>query len=123
MLLLGHFVADYLMQNDWMGRRKWKPGWYNAGVCVMHCMIYTITVGIFIWRIDWYHLVIIFLSHFPIDRWGLAKRLMIARGDDVNGVIASGDPLQISFKTFVYIVIDNGLHLLILWFVFGVMAL
>jgi len=122
-MIFGHLFGDYLFQNDWMTRNKWKPGPRNAGICAVHCLVYTIIMAIFLWKIEWYHLVLIFLSHYPIDRYSIAKHFMKLKGNRVDEIMKSGDALPTSFTVFVYIVIDNTMHLFILWIIFGVLGL
>lgn len=43
-MVLGHFIADYIVQSDWMARNKSKnnlTGWIAA---ISHCITYTIVV-------------------------------------------------------------------------------
>ena len=122
-MIFGHLFGDYLFQNDWMAQNKWKPGLRNAGICAVHCLVYTIIMAIFLWKIEWYHLVLIFLSHYPIDRYSIAKHFMKQKGNRVDEIMKSGDALPTSFTVFVYIVIDNTMHLFILWIIFGVLGL
>ena len=70
-LVFAHFIADWGLQSEWMGREKTKH-WI---VRFAHCMIYTGVIaltlkwlGIFeLWKI-----VFIFVGHYAMD-WGKGK--------------------------------------------------
>lgn len=38
--LMGHFVGDYLIQNDWMALNKKR----DAGICLVHAALWTLSV-------------------------------------------------------------------------------
>jgi hypothetical protein len=106
-LLMGHFLGDWLLQNDWMARSK-KQGWFTLGGW-MHFAIYTTTtVGAF-WlggirdRSAAFYLVlggVIFVSHWLIDAMDGARRWMrLYRQSDLE---------------MVRVVVDQTLHLLVL---------
>lgn len=61
-----HLIGDYLLQNDWMAQNKtkhWLP-------CAVHCILYTIPFIIVLG--NGYHILIIFGTHYFIDRYRLA---------------------------------------------------
>jgi len=114
-LLFGHMVGDYILQNDWMAINKSKNGFKGILACFIHCLIYSLTIWIFVqnWSLLW--LGFIFLSHYPIDRFSLAKYWCIyfkgMKKQDFNGrYIPSG------FVPIVYCAIDNTFHLLIMYY-------
>lgn len=72
-LLLGHLLGDYVFQNTWMASRKGAK--YLP--CVVHCLIYTFCVVAMTSWSPWWALVV-FLSHFPIDKYSLADKWMKA---------------------------------------------
>jgi len=47
-VLLGHFVADYLMQPTWMAIGKSEPGVKGMLICFQHCVVYTVIVLAFV---------------------------------------------------------------------------
>ena len=123
-LLLGHLFGDYIFQNNWMALNKAKfslEGWI---ACLIHCLIYSITVCLFT-KITIIWFVIIFLSHFIIDKFPLVEwYLHIIKGrsikdciENINFVNMNGnDTLQISVTILVYVVCDNTLHLFIMYY-------
>lgn len=130
-LIFGHLVGDYLLQNKWMAMNKSA----STLKCLIHCMIYTIVVGLFTYSItgfNLYWILIIFLSHFPIDRWSLAdKWLMLINGRSLKDFLENGyknipetgfdekknyHVLRGGFSALVYTVVDNTMHLLLMYY-------
>lgn len=69
--------------------------------CIIHCLTYTIC---FTFIASWQALLVIFTTHFFIDRFGLAKNWKL-KGMNEN------TPDYIKF--FVTVAVDNTFHLLI----------
>lgn len=120
-MLLGHIVGDYVLQNDAMAKGKSKPGTVGALYCLEHCVIYSLFVALFMalaggWRARDCGLVesgaiafgTAFFCHYTIDRRSLGKVWMRWYGQTTEG----------PFAPIVYIGVDNGLHLTLmyLWF-------
>lgn len=122
-LVLGHLIGDYLLQPKWMALLKSSPGRRGALCCLVHCIIYTGAVCLELWTISPLIIGVVFLSHYPIDRWSLASRwLKLIGGRDFLAAHASKDPyreIHICFSTIVYTVVDNGWHLLLLYHIIG----
>ena len=123
-LLLGHAVGDFLFQNKWMALSKGNSTWR----CLVHCIVYTLSVCAFtsfkpVWAL------VVFVSHFPIDRWSLAdKWLMLIGGRSLVDFMLHGEEeipevmnarnyhaLRGGFAALVYCVVDNTMHLLIMY--------
>jgi len=72
--LLAHLIGDFMTQSSWMARHKIK----SSPVALIHATVYTL---------PFYHyvtqsipaLLIILVSHFFIDRFGLAKYVCYAK--------------------------------------------
>jgi len=131
-LLLGHLVGDYLLQNEWMAMNKAKNtkiGWLSAFV---HCIIYTFSVCLFMWNFQPIWILAVFLSHFPIDKFGVGEMYMkYVKGsslktyiDNVNWTATANPPedwqlgqqmLTGGFRAFVYAVTDNTMHLVLMF--------
>lgn len=123
--LLVHLFADYYLQSDWMALNKNK----KTLPCFVHCIIYTLPFLIL--TRSAIALLVIFGTHFLIDRFSLAKYLIWAKNhlnpslsyypfdkckitgfyDDWDSTNVNGRPKFIS--TWLYIISDNTLHLLI----------
>ncbi|MFA6526649.1 MAG: DUF3307 domain-containing protein [Candidatus Buchananbacteria bacterium] len=119
-LLLGHLTSDYLLQTNKMAIRKSRPGWEGSFWCFLHCLIYTAVIMLFLQTANPLVALIIFLSHYPIDRWSLGgKWLKFIGSRDYMTEFSSTDQyrdLHLSFSVLVYVVADNTLHLLLMWF-------
>lgn len=84
-VLVGHFVGDYLFQSKHMALSKGNKGWSGITTCVTHCTLYALAVttaaGAYLWGWTgpwgtkaWLVWCVVFLTHFPIDRWSLADK-------------------------------------------------
>jgi hypothetical protein len=123
LLLLGHMTGDYLFQNKWMAMNKSGSTWK----CLVHCLLYTLTVALmtspFITGWKWW--LVIFLSHFPIDRWSLADLwLGLINSRSLRDFIMNGKkdiPEELDFDNYhalrggftalVYAAADNTIHI------------
>lgn len=88
-LLLGHLWGDYLLQNQWMALNKSRVRSPWPGLT--HAVIYTLAVmtATWDWRASW--ALVIFISHWPIDRLGLAdKWLTFINGRTIKGFYYHG---------------------------------
>jgi hypothetical protein len=63
-ILLGHFVGDWFLQNDWIGLNKSEKDW----ICALHSVIYTLAVMLFTGCPDWRFGMIVAFQHFIFDR-------------------------------------------------------
>lgn len=129
-LILGHLLGDYLLQNEWMALNKAKNTWTGWLAASIHCILYTLAVCLFMWNFDWYWMVAVFLSHFPIDKFGLAEKYMKLKGsslrkyiDDINKTFfetpqfgnVGQQMLTGGFRAVVYAITDNTMHLILMW--------
>lgn len=71
--ILSHLWGDYIFQSDWMALNKSKRSW----PCLVHCLLYT-ACFLFVTR-SVPALAVIFVTHFMIDRFGLARYLVWAK--------------------------------------------
>ena len=134
-LLLGHLVGDYLFQTDFMALNKTKntlKGWIAA---IIHCIFYTFAVCLMMNNYDMLWIIIVFFSHFFIDKFNLGEIYMdkikghglkkfINENNWINNLKYSPNPINdISretiikggFTTFVYAVTDNTMHLVLMF--------
>ncbi|MCX6779101.1 MAG: DUF3307 domain-containing protein [Candidatus Magasanikbacteria bacterium] len=118
-IFLGHLVGDYFLQNKKMAWMKSERSWTGFWWCTLHCLIYTLSVCLFLWTIDPLIITLVFLSHWPIDRWSLANYwLKLIGGRDYVAAWLSQEKwreLDIAFSCIVYTAADNTLHLVLLW--------
>jgi hypothetical protein len=128
-LLLGHLTGDYLLQNEFLALNKSKNTWTGWLAAIIHCLLYTFAVCLFMWKFDLMWICIVWLSHFPIDKFALAEKYMhyikgkgmkdFVKKDDVHYVdkipINRYDLLEGGFTSIVYTLTDNTMHLLLMW--------
>jgi len=96
-LLVAHMMGDYFLQNNWMAMNKTSKSY----ICAIHCLLYTLSVAVICQWLDW-RLVVVFVSHFIMDRFRLAvywRRFF--SGDDYTPWVITA---------------DNSIHLLVLLF-------
>jgi hypothetical protein len=127
LLLLGHLVGDYLLQNNWMAQRKGA----HIFPCIVHCLLYTAVVCSFTSFSPWW-MAAVFLSHFPVDRWSLADKWLragsgrslaeylehgtenVPTSQDNPDLGANYAVLRGGFTVLVYTVADNTIHILLM---------
>lgn len=94
--------------------------------CFVHCLIYTISISLWVCLIggkpfSWLFFRLIFLSHYPIDQFGLTQKwLDLIKGrnfikEELSDSV--GKSIRVSFSTLVYTVADNTLHLTAMYFI------
>ncbi len=93
--------------------RDRRSAWTRGHLaCTVHCVLYTLAVfATSFWWMPMWGLAVVFLAHWPVDRFRLAGRWM--RNVSGQQDFASG-PLS----PWSIIVVDNTLHLIVL-FVIG----
>jgi len=134
-LLFGHLFGDYFFQNDWMAQNKKKKTFDGFISCMTHCFVYTIIVVAFLMTfgviISPLQTILLFLSHYILDRYNIIDtwcdmndiRTWKSEIEDQYNIIdfersvLIKDSINISFGTFVNIVQDNTLHLLLMWLI------
>ena len=111
--LLLHLIGDYITQTNWMATMKAR----NSFAAFVHALIYSLP---FLLIGSEQAVTIIFITHFFVDRFGLARYVCFAKNwathpslkwEDVN---ETGFPreLPIWLSTWLVIIVDNTLHLL-----------
>jgi len=128
LLILGHLVGDFVLQNKWMALNK-SGKWYP---CLIHCLMYSGTVGLFTSPYTsgiWYWPFVVFATHFPVDYFSLAdKWLDFINGRSLRDFIKNGKDnipkemdyenyhaLRAGFTAVVYAVTDNTIHLALMY--------
>lgn len=114
---LGHLIGDYLIQTKYMALNKKAHGWRGHIACTLHCLTYTIAVCLMLWTSNWLVWVLVFASHWAIDRskfvtWWMNK----IKGLTLKRESFAG-PSAVSVFTFVFIVVDNSFHFLSAWLI------
>lgn len=136
-MLLGHLVGDYLLQNDFLALNKSKYNWLGWITATIHCILYTFAVCLVMWNFDLIWMIVVFLSHFLIDKFGIAEwYLTHIKGRGLKKFIKSVDEpffdgeyvkvdylnyskgMQIirgGFTAVVYTITDNTMHLVLMY--------
>lgn len=138
-MVLGHLVGDYLVQNQWMALNKSKNTWTGWLAAIVHCVIYTamVTTAIHNWDLLW--IVIVFFSHFFIDKFSLAEKYMhYVKGFGMKDYVKKElfcekvkaksninryDVLEGGFTSLVYTVTDNTMHIIIMYVAYNLLYL
>lgn len=130
-MLFGHVVGDYFLQNAKMAENKNKHSGLGWGMCAVHCAVYTLSVCSFMWdfRIKW--LLLVFLSHFIIDKFSLAEKyLNLVRGRSIQWFLSQSlknitlnhSILRGGLTVLIYVIVDNTAHLMIMYFGYKIIA-
>lgn len=118
-LILGHAVGDYLFQNNKMALRKNMKGGEGHLWCTVHVLIYSVCVCLFLWKANPLVFGVVFLSHWPIDRYSLGLKWSEFYGSiswrKVYEEKKEGWPAQLAFAAPVYIAVDNTMHMILMW--------
>ncbi|MDD5290408.1 MAG: DUF3307 domain-containing protein [Patescibacteria group bacterium] len=118
-ILFGHLMGDYLLQSKVMALKKSEKTCVGLFWCSFHSLLYAFSICLFIWRLSLPILILVFLSHWPIDRWSWAEKwLKLIRGRNFISAYQNKDKyweIDLVFSCLVYAVVDNTFHLLILW--------
>ena len=132
-LLLGHFLGDFVFQNNWMALNKKE----NLYPCFVHCLIYSCIVSLLLSQeitISFFLFLFIFISHYILDGTHLVDKWMkfydirswdssLPRAEDRYGkktyilwteYPTTKDTVMTSFGALLYVVIDNTLHLVMM---------
>lgn len=114
--LILHLVGDYITQTDWMAKNKTKAYW----PAFWHSWVYALP---FLLIASFPAFMVIWWTHFLIDRYRLARFVVYAKNWVTNPHLkwadASGtgyhkdDPAWLA--VWLLIAADNTLHLVINW--------
>jgi hypothetical protein len=120
--LLFHLWGDFIFQTHWMARKKVDfdtEGWM---ACLLHCFLYSF---MFITIASDKAMFIIFITHFIIDKFRLAKYVIAVKNSlniDHMGLISlkwfnsnSGFPKEtpLWLSTWLLFIVDNVIHVTI----------
>lgn len=108
--LIAHLVGDYLLQNDWVAANKKAYNLRGWLACFIHCVLYTLC---FAGICDFNQLLIIFSSHFVVDKFGLAEYWVRLINWNLNGNnfgFSADKPKYMS--VWLLIITDNIIHII-----------
>ena len=115
MFLIGHLLGDYVFQHNVCAVNKFKcslKGWYY---CFIHSLNYSLVFSfammIYNHRINFLSFpLMIFITHFPIDKISAAKYVMKLLGRKMD----SDNVDEKIVGWIVYVVIDNTMHFVLM---------
>lgn len=131
-LIVGHLVGDYLFQNDWMAMNKKKPSLLGFAACLLHCLVYSACVVVFLywptvfdgslitfWQV-FVAMNIAFWSHFVIDRTYIVDQWMTFFGQTTWATLEKIEDEQLRntrklYVPLVQIAIDNTAHIALMY--------
>lgn len=118
--LVCHAIGDYLLQSHWMASRKTKSS------LAALCHVFTYMLPFFFLRPSFAALAVVVGTHFVIDRWRLARFVVLAKNvcfdfrhkveeRDTDFDLNTGYPLNVPpwLATWLLIIADNILHVVI----------
>lgn len=107
--LLFHLWGDYITQSHWMANKKVINSRDGYLACLIHCVIYSIP---FAFIGSWQALLVIFGTHFLMDKYRLAKYLNMFKNNYYHG---NGFPPEtpIWLSTWLLFITDNIIHVTI----------
>ena len=123
--LILHVFGDYFLQTDWQALNKKKPGFIGFWTCLKHCALYSTP---FLLLGSWKAVLVIFITHFIIDRTNIVAYLLAIKNnvrkqqtakmmpvsfpctyDISNFGLGLDRPFAISI--WIYIIVDNLFHI------------
>ncbi len=113
--LLAHLWGDYALQTERMALRK-TVSWRWATI---HAATYTLPF--FLITSEAWSLFVIFITHVVIDRWALARRLVVWRnawdirssGESLNTTTGFSEKIPAWLAFWLMVIVDNTMHLTI----------
>ena len=108
--LIFHGLGDYFLQTDYQALNKKKKGWIGFFACLKHCVTYSLP---FLFIGSWKAVLVIFITHFIIDRTNLVAWLL-AYKNGIRTIDNFGFGLDRPFviTIWLYIICDNLLHII-----------
>ncbi len=107
--LILHLIGDYITQNEWMALNKALPSRKGYLACFIHATIYSLPF-LFIGSVNAF--LIIYISHFLIDKYKLAVYVIKLKNwqwQSKNFGFNAETPIWLSM--WLFIIIDNIIHI------------
>ena len=118
--LFGLLIGDYMLQPKKMAIRKSENSYVGSIICLTHCSIVTLATMLTLKTIELPIIILIFFSHYIVDRGNLALHwLRYIKGRDFQFEYYQKYKFQeihLIFSCIVYLIVDNTIHLLILYY-------
>ena len=121
LLLFGHLIGDYFLQTGWMAVNKVKNNLEGWLACTVHTIVYTLSICVVTSLYDWYWIIAVFLSHFFIDKFSLAKVYMKTILKSMPFPTEKDTMNYTSIYWIVYVALDNGAHLMLMYLMYNIL--
>lgn len=109
-----HLIGDYITQNHWMAINKTENSLKGYLACFIHVAIYSLP---FLFIASFNAFLIIFISHFLVDKYRLAIYLIKLKNwewKSLNFGFSEETPVWLSM--WLMIITDNSIHIIINFF-------
>ena len=123
--LILHIFGDYFLQTDWQALHKKKPGIIGFWACLKQCTFYSIP---FLFVGSWKAVLVIFITHFIIDRTNIIAYLLAIKNNVRKQQTSKMMPLSFPYtydisnfglgldrpfaiSIWIYIIVDNLFHI------------
>jgi hypothetical protein len=83
--LILHGIGDYFLQTDFQALNKKKKGWFGFRQCLYHCIAYSLP---FLFIGSWQAVLMIFITHFIIDRTNIVAYALAWKNNVKKVVLA-----------------------------------
>ena len=113
-LVLGHIIGDFFFQFSSMADNKYRTGLKGFLWCSIHVAVYTAFVASVSGNFSLIFLLAVYIPHWLVDRYSLAYKWMKFTGS--APLMMSMNPKDASFGAIIYVVIDQTIHLVSLYF-------
>ena len=119
-MLIGHLVGDYLLQTQWQAGKKGLYSFEGWAASLVHGLSYTFAVVAFCDVWSPLFALLVFLTHWPIDKFGVSKVVFEWSGNGPRVFMPIQDEgmklMLAGIQGLVYVAKDNTMHLALLFF-------
>lgn len=106
--VLLHLWGDYIFQTDTQAKGKKLKGWYGTWCCLKHCLTYSLP---FLLIGSWKAWLVIFVTHFIIDRTKLIDYLLAIKNDVKKLKVCGNEEHPVSEGKYMYDISNFGFGL------------
>lgn len=105
--IVAHLVGDYILQSHWMATEKTKSGF----AATVHAFCYTLPFALIASPIA---LILIFVTHFFVDRFRLARFVVWLKNGPWQPLTATGyqENVPAWLSVWLLIIADNTIHII-----------
>lgn len=111
--LLLHLLGDFITQNNWMAENKAKMTLNGWMACLTHCIVYSVPFALIASPLA---LSVIFLTHFFIDKFRLARYVCRIKNWHFSTEHGYSEHTPVWLSTILVMIVDNTMHISINYF-------